>query len=49
MGHLEEMDEFLQKNSKTEPGRNRKYELTNHKHGYRNCNKKFFKQTKAQG
>ena len=29
MGNLEEMDRFLVKPSKTEPGRNRKYEQDN--------------------
>ena len=33
MDSLEEMDKFLEKqSSKTEPGRNRKYKQTNHKH-----------------
>ena len=34
MDKLEEMDKFLEKPqpSKTEPGRNRKYKQTNHKH-----------------
>ena len=35
--------------SRTEPGRNRKYEQTNHKHRKQNFNKKVFQQTKAQG
>ena len=35
MDNLEEMDKFLEnitQPSETEPGRNRKYEQTNHKH-----------------
>ena len=33
MDHLEEMDQFLERyNFPSEPGRNRKYEQTNHKH-----------------
>ena len=40
MDNLEEMGKFLEKPSKTEPGRNRNHEWTNYKHWNKNCDQK---------
>ena len=50
MDNLEEMDRLNRKvqSSKTEPGRNRNYELPNNKHWNWSCDQKSPKKTKAK-